>query len=229
VWTRCADHATPLYQQNLAITLPAVCQPVDIFRLRTKGHVGFLVVLFFVRPVAGCGGLCGFAMSRIPHLLDSRLTDADKLVSLIADRSVPPKYTWFLSLLEGGANPEPSCGWKDILVRSKTADNITFYPSRHHNMSLLSETSPQHVIITAPDHTIVSEWNLTTASHHYTPLAIICPYWVNLTKVSHHNTPLATICSYWAKPHHSMSLLPPLTILSSVSGPSSQPHYRRNK
>jgi hypothetical protein len=39
VGTRCADHATPIYPQKLALTSPTSGgRSVDIVRLRKKGH-----------------------------------------------------------------------------------------------------------------------------------------------------------------------------------------------
>jgi hypothetical protein len=41
-------------------------------------------------PVSGRGGPQGCETSRLPHLLDNRLTDGGEVVSLIPDRPLPP-------------------------------------------------------------------------------------------------------------------------------------------
>jgi hypothetical protein len=41
-------------------------------------------------PVKGCEGLYGCEMSRLPHSLDSRLTDGGKVVSLARRPSFTP-------------------------------------------------------------------------------------------------------------------------------------------
>jgi hypothetical protein len=49
VGIRCADHATPLCPQKLALTSPAGCgRSVGIVRLRTKIHVVFYLSFLFV-------------------------------------------------------------------------------------------------------------------------------------------------------------------------------------
>ena len=45
VWTRCADHVTPLYQQKLALTSPTGGgRSVGIVRVRTKATEFFFCV-----------------------------------------------------------------------------------------------------------------------------------------------------------------------------------------
>jgi hypothetical protein len=64
-------------------------------------------------PLTGCGGLLGCEMLRIPHCLNNRLTDGDKVVSRKhRPRSTPQKhlffYFWYSFLLEAGCTPGPS-------------------------------------------------------------------------------------------------------------------------
>jgi hypothetical protein len=65
-------------------------------------------------PVTGREGPYGCDGLRLPHLLDSRLTDGVKIVSLTR----PPPFTpqessWYSFLLEAESAPGPYCSWKN--------------------------------------------------------------------------------------------------------------------
>jgi hypothetical protein len=53
-------------------------------------------------------------MLRLPHFVDSRLTDGGEFVNLMRwpDALNPQEDSWFSFLLEAESNPEPQCGWK---------------------------------------------------------------------------------------------------------------------
>jgi hypothetical protein len=59
-------------------------------------------------PITGCGGLRGHEILRIPHCLDSQLTDASEVVSLM-----PAMLYWYSFLLEAKPTPGPYFGLKD--------------------------------------------------------------------------------------------------------------------
>jgi hypothetical protein len=65
-------------------------------------------------PVTGRAGLQGYETSRLPHYLDSRLTDGGKVVSLTRRPPFTPQEdSWYSFLLEAELTPGPQCDWKD--------------------------------------------------------------------------------------------------------------------
>jgi hypothetical protein len=65
-------------------------------------------------PVTGSEGPWGCERSRLPHLLDNRLIDGGKVVSLTRrPRFTPQESSWYSFLLEAGSTTGPQCGWKD--------------------------------------------------------------------------------------------------------------------
>jgi hypothetical protein len=57
-------------------------------------------------PVAGCGGPQDCETSRLPHFLDSRLTDGGEVVSLTRRSSFTPQEdSWYSFLLEAETTP----------------------------------------------------------------------------------------------------------------------------
>jgi hypothetical protein len=59
-------------------------------------------------PVTGRGGLYGFTTSRLPHFLDSRLTDGGEVFSLTRRPPFTPhECSWYSFLLETVSTPEP--------------------------------------------------------------------------------------------------------------------------
>jgi hypothetical protein len=64
--------------------------------------------------VTGCEGPLGCEMSRIPHFLESRLTDGGEVVSLKRRTPITPEDSWYsLFVLEAESTPGPLGGWKD--------------------------------------------------------------------------------------------------------------------
>jgi hypothetical protein len=64
-------------------------------------------------PVAGRGDPYGCEMLRLPHFVDSRLTDGGEVVSLTRRPSFTPQEdSWYSFLLEAESTPGPQCGWK---------------------------------------------------------------------------------------------------------------------
>jgi hypothetical protein len=63
-------------------------------------------------PVTGRGGPLGCASSRLPHFLDSRLTDSGEVVSLLRRSSAlyPQDDSWYSLLLEAESNQRPQYG-----------------------------------------------------------------------------------------------------------------------
>jgi hypothetical protein len=60
-------------------------------------------------PVTGRGDPWGCETSRIPHFIDSLLTDGGEVVSLTRrPRFIPQKDSWCSFLLEAESNPRPS-------------------------------------------------------------------------------------------------------------------------
>jgi hypothetical protein len=65
-------------------------------------------------PVTGHEGPYGCETLRLPHFLDSRLTDGGEVFSLTRR---PPftsqEDSWYSFLLEAESTPGPKCGYKD--------------------------------------------------------------------------------------------------------------------
>jgi hypothetical protein len=67
-----------------------------------------------VIPVTGRGGPYGCETSRLPHSLDSRLTDGREVVSLTRRPHLyPQEDSSYPFLLEAESDPVPYCVWKD--------------------------------------------------------------------------------------------------------------------
>jgi hypothetical protein len=65
-------------------------------------------------PVTGREGPCGCETSKLPHFLDSRLTDGGEVVSLTHGSSLYLQEDfWYSFLLVAESNPGPQCCWKD--------------------------------------------------------------------------------------------------------------------
>jgi hypothetical protein len=65
-------------------------------------------------PVTGREGPYGCERSRLPRLLDNRLTDGGKVVSLTRQTLFTRQEdSWYSFLLESESTPGPYCGWKD--------------------------------------------------------------------------------------------------------------------
>jgi hypothetical protein len=68
--------------------------------------------------VTGREGPQGCETSRLPHFLDSRLTDGGEVVSLTRRPAVlllPQEDSWYSFLLEAESTPGPQCNWKDYV------------------------------------------------------------------------------------------------------------------
>jgi hypothetical protein len=64
--------------------------------------------------VTGCEGPRGCEGSRLPYILDSRLIDGSKNVSLTCHPPfIPQKNSWYSFRLAAELTPGPQCGWKD--------------------------------------------------------------------------------------------------------------------
>jgi hypothetical protein len=66
-------------------------------------------------PVTGLGGPWGCEMSRLPHFLDSRVTDGIEIVSLTRRPAAlyHQEDSGYSFLLEAESTPGPQCGWKN--------------------------------------------------------------------------------------------------------------------
>jgi hypothetical protein len=58
-------------------------------------------------PIAGRGGPQGCEMSRLPYILDNRLTDGGRAVSLTLRPHFTQEYSWYSFLLEAESRPGP--------------------------------------------------------------------------------------------------------------------------
>jgi hypothetical protein len=92
------------------LCMPTLCEQLSHWKnvLKRKVKKGKVI------PVTGHGGPQVCETSRIPHFLDSRLTDGAKVVSLTRRLPLtPPGRFLVLISVRGWVSPRPWCGWKD--------------------------------------------------------------------------------------------------------------------
>jgi hypothetical protein len=97
------------------LCLHYVCSygPFPEQKYATAKHNYIVLNLLFLEckkaiPVTGREGPSGCERSRLPHLLDNRLTDGGKVVSLTHwPRFTPQEDSWYSFLLEAELTPGP--------------------------------------------------------------------------------------------------------------------------
>jgi hypothetical protein len=83
-----------------------------LLRNHRRGQDPHRIVKVKGKAIPGHGGC---EMSRLPHYLESWLTDDDEVVSLTRRLAVlyPQEDSWYSFLLEAESTPGPYCGWND--------------------------------------------------------------------------------------------------------------------
>jgi hypothetical protein len=75
----------------------------------THTHTHTHIYIYIAIPITGRGGPQGCETSRLPHFLDSRLTNGSEVVSLTSRPTAlyPKEDSWYLFLLEAKSTTGP--------------------------------------------------------------------------------------------------------------------------